>query len=142
MRTHARTYIHERHDQPPPLPSLSHPHPHPPPPHTHTPQKGATNTLILRMYKPDPSLNDTLRIDEIEPPVLYVGNTLNDGRRCVRACVRVGPSVLGSGVVGFVLWVLYMVEGREGSMIGERSGACVGAVFSDRVSCLDERMDH
>ena len=50
--------------------------------HHHT-IPGVTNTLILRMYKPDPFLNDTLRIDEIEPPVLYVGNTLNDGTRYV-----------------------------------------------------------
>jgi hypothetical protein len=46
---------------------------------------GTTNTLILRMYKPDPYLNGTA-IDEIEPPVLYVGNTLENGARCVPDC--------------------------------------------------------
>ena len=46
-----------------------------------------TNTLILRMYKPDPILGEKFPVEEIDPPVLYVGQTLNDGRRCVLSYV-------------------------------------------------------
>lgn len=58
-------------------------------PHTCTyhPHTGVTNTLILRMYKADPSLNGTLAIDELEPPVLYVGNAMSGDRRYVHECI-------------------------------------------------------
>ena len=50
-------------------------------PNTFHDRPGMTNTLILRMYKPDPSLGEQFPVEAIDPPVLYVGQTLNDGRR-------------------------------------------------------------
>lgn len=48
--------------------------------------RGVSNTLILRIYKPDPVvMGEHGRVEDIEPPVLYVGNTVADGKREWRA---------------------------------------------------------
>ncbi|GAB5034909.1 Hypothetical protein NocV09_02200650 [Nannochloropsis oceanica] len=67
--------------------------------------RGITNTLILRTFKPDPVvMGEFGRVEDIEPPVLYVGNNMADGSRQWQAlppCSAAQKRRIGNLATGF-----------------------------------------